>query len=103
MKDKTFYFFSTEITRREESGFSVIGGNNFGLTNIDVSKFFRGSGGCAMRSRVRRQQKAFFAGVPAATPGVQQYVALVGSSSSLALTGANPAFLQADDWGEVTS
>jgi hypothetical protein len=38
--DKTFYFFSTEITRRQESGFSVIGRNNFGLTNIDVSKFY---------------------------------------------------------------
>ena len=35
--DKTFYFFSTEITRRQESGFSDIGANNFGLTAIDVS------------------------------------------------------------------
>jgi len=30
-KDKTFYFFSYEITRRQESGFSSIGANNFGL------------------------------------------------------------------------
>src|SRR5207245_9000256 len=29
--DKTFYFFSYEITRRQESGFSSIGANNFGL------------------------------------------------------------------------
>jgi hypothetical protein len=30
-KDKTFYFFSYEITRRHETGFSSIGANNFGL------------------------------------------------------------------------
>jgi hypothetical protein len=31
-KDKTFYFFSYEYTQREETGFSSIGANNFGLT-----------------------------------------------------------------------
>ena len=93
VKDKTFYFFSTEITRREESGFSVIGGNNFGLTSIDVSKFYGAPAG-ALSIQGTAQQAAFLAGVPAATPGIQQYVALVGSSSSLALTGANPGFLQ---------
>ncbi len=31
-KDKTFYFFSYEYTQREETGFSSIGQNNFGLT-----------------------------------------------------------------------
>jgi hypothetical protein len=30
-KDKTFYFFAYEITRRQETGFSSIGQNNFGL------------------------------------------------------------------------
>ena len=40
------------------------------------------------------QQQAFLAAAPAATPGIQQYVALVGSSSSLALSGQNPGFLQ---------
>ncbi len=30
-RDKTFYFFSYEITRRHETGFSSIGANNFGL------------------------------------------------------------------------
>jgi len=33
-KDKTFYFFSYEITRRQETGFSSIGQDNFGLVNI---------------------------------------------------------------------
>ena len=30
-KDKTFYFFSYEITRRQETGFTNIGANNFGF------------------------------------------------------------------------
>ena len=30
-RDKTFYFFAYEITRRQETGFSSIGQNNFGL------------------------------------------------------------------------
>lgn len=30
-RDKTFYFFSYEITRRQETGFTNIGANNFGL------------------------------------------------------------------------
>src|SRR6267142_300438 len=31
-RDKTFYFFSYEYTQREETGFSSIGADNFGLT-----------------------------------------------------------------------
>lgn len=91
--DKTFYFFSTEITRRQETGFSVIGTNNFGLTSIDVSKFYGAPAG-VLTIQGTAEQKAFLAAVPSATPGIQQYVALVGSSSSLALTGKNPGFLQ---------
>src|SRR5580698_6584162 len=91
--DKTLYFFSTEITRREETGFSDIGSNNFGLTSIDVSRFYGAPAG-AFTVLGTPQQQAFLAAAPAATPGIQQYVALVGSSSSLALTGRNPGFLQ---------
>jgi len=90
--DKTFYFFSTEITRRQETGFSAIGAQNFGLTAIDVSKFYGAPAG-TLSVQGTAQQKAFLTAVPAATPGIQQYVALVGSSSSLALTGQNPTFL----------
>jgi len=35
-KDKTFYFFSYEITRRQETGFSSIGADNFGLVPTAV-------------------------------------------------------------------
>ncbi|MGB6472136.1 MAG: TonB-dependent receptor [Candidatus Acidiferrales bacterium] len=33
-RDKTFYFFSYEITRRQETGFTNIGANNFGLVPV---------------------------------------------------------------------
>src|SRR5260370_249555 len=36
-KDKTFYYFSYEITRRHETGFSSIGANNFDLVPFDTS------------------------------------------------------------------
>ncbi|WP_353072861.1 TonB-dependent receptor [Tunturiibacter gelidoferens] len=93
--DRTFYFFSTEITRRQETGFSDIGSNNFGLTSIDVSRFYGVPGG-ALTIQGTPEQQAFLqnAAVPPNTPGIQQYIALVGSGSSLATTGQNPAFLQ---------
>src|SRR5438309_9840216 len=35
-KDKTFYFASYEYTQREESGFSSIGINNFGMQTVTL-------------------------------------------------------------------
>jgi hypothetical protein len=36
-KDKTYYYFSYEITRRHETGFSSIGQGNFGLVPFDTT------------------------------------------------------------------
>jgi Carboxypeptidase regulatory-like domain len=36
-KDKTYYYFSYEITRRHETGFSSIGQNNFGLVPFNTT------------------------------------------------------------------
>src|ERR1700733_12237532 len=93
--DKTFYFFSTEITRRQETGFSDIGVDNFGLSNIDVSKFYGAPTG-ALVIQGTPQQQAFLQNpqLPANTPGIQQYISLVGSGSSIATSGKNPTFLQ---------
>jgi len=90
--NRTFYFLAAEMTRRQETGFSVIGRSNFGLSNIDASKFFGAPAG-ALTIQGTPQQAAFLSAVPAATPGIRQYVSLVGSSSALAVTGKNPAFL----------
>jgi hypothetical protein len=35
-KDKTFFFFSYELTRREETGFTAIGQDNFGFINSHI-------------------------------------------------------------------
>ena len=56
--NKTFYFFATEITRRQETGFSDIGRGNFGLTNIDVSKFYGAPAG-VLTIQGTPQQQAF--------------------------------------------
>src|SRR5271165_3187804 len=37
-KDKTFYYFAYEITRRHETGFSSIGQGNYGLTAFDTTQ-----------------------------------------------------------------
>ena len=96
-KDRSFYFFGTEITRREESGFTTIGSNNFGLVSTDASRFFGAPTG-AIVIQATPAQAAFFAGTPSAAGAsatFQSYLGAVASSSSLALTGKNPAFLQA--------
>ncbi len=36
-KDRTFYFLSFETTRRQESGFTNIGSNNFGLVSTTIN------------------------------------------------------------------
>ena len=49
-KDKTFYFFSFEGTRRQETGFTSIGRENFGLGHFDFSPL-RGPARSPRRSR----------------------------------------------------
>lgn len=90
--DKTFYFFGMEMTRRQETGFSIIGSNAFGLVPIDVSTFFGAPKG-AISIQGTPAQQAALSQIPATTPGIQSYIGLVGSGSSLATTGKNPAFL----------
>src|SRR5437868_5501813 len=63
VKDKTFFFFSFETTRRHETGFSSIGQNNFGLLPIDVSRFFGAPQGSVIFQGTSAQQ-AFLNGIP---------------------------------------
>ena len=95
-KDRTFFFFAAEITRRQETGFSDIGANSFSLLNIDASSLYGYPAG-SIYIQGTPEQKAFLSSLPAGAannPGIQQYLALIASSSSIALTGNNPAFLQ---------
>src|SRR5580700_1077927 len=91
-KDKTYFYFAYEITRRHETGFSDIGANNFGLVPFDTAQVGLPFG----TLQLTPDQVAFFTN-PAtlaaeADPaddaflaGVEQYAVLTGASSGQAI------------------
>jgi len=91
-KDKTYYYFAYEITRRHETGFASIGADNFGLVPFDATNIF--APGLVppgtFNIQVTPQQAAFLSspGLPPAL--LQQYAFLAGGSSAIALTGSYP-------------
>ncbi len=97
-KDKTFYYFAYEITRRHGTGFSSIGQGNFGLTPFDASAFFGAPAG-SVNLQLTPDQIGFLtnSSVDAllANPGlagaVAQYAEIAGASSGMAVNGAWPA------------
>jgi len=100
-KDKTFYYFSYEITRRHETGFSSIGQGNFGLTPFDASAFFLQPPG-TLNLQLTSDQVSFLtnpavdatvAGNPAYASEVAQYATLAGASSGQSVQGAWPTGL----------
>ena len=97
-KDKTYYFFSYEINRRHETGFSSLGQGNFGLSPFDASAFFGAPPG-SVNLQLTSDQIAFLANpavdaTVAASPAyageVGEYLGLVGASSGMALSGQWP-------------
>jgi Carboxypeptidase regulatory-like domain/TonB dependent receptor len=100
-KDKTFYFFSYEITRRQESGFSDIGSSlpgtgPFGLVPSTTPAV--PIPGLALL--LTPQQQAFVnnpavLGVPggAGVKFIQTLYSLAGSGSSVALSGIDPGLV----------
>jgi hypothetical protein len=115
-KDKTYYYFSYEITRRHETGFSSIGQDCLGsggqtcfglLNNVDLSNAFGLPGGTIQQGvNATSDQQAFFENLPAAeatlagispalAAGYGQeaalYATFVGGSSGIALNGSYPA------------
>lgn len=97
-KDKTYYFLSYELTRRQETGFSNIGNNRYGLTSsVDVGPLYGVPPG-VMTIQATPQQAAFLSQFlpPNPTPplllaALQQYAFLVGGSSGIAVNGQYPA------------
>src|SRR5271168_2057829 len=104
-KDKTFYFFSYEVTRRHETGFSSVGAPNgtFGMVGFDASPVFGAPPGSGFNIQATPDQAAYFqqtlpaalaqlgAISPALAAGYGQeaaaYAAFVGGSSGIALNG----------------
>jgi hypothetical protein len=97
-KDKTFYFFSYEITRRHETGFSSIGTNNFDLVPFDTATTAGGLVPFPLGTiQATAGQKAFLQGLTPAqvgaigVPNLLLYEELVGASSGMAVNGQWPA------------
>ncbi len=81
-KDKTFYYFSFETTRRHETGFSTIGEGNFGLVPLPNAASF----GLPASALVTPAQRAFLATVPISPLSVG-YAQLAAGGSGVALAG----------------
>lgn len=81
-KDKTFYFFSFETTRRQETGFSTIGANNFGFVPLSNAASF----GLPAGSLVTPDQAQFLAGAPV-NPLTVGYAQLAAGGAAVALQG----------------
>jgi hypothetical protein len=89
-KDKTFFFGSYEYTQREETGFSSIGINNFGL-----SPFNCGSG-CPLNGLLlTSDQSTAVLGLlgQGKVAVARDYAVLLGSASSVAVNGLDPGAL----------
>ena len=81
-KDRTFYFFSFETTRRQETGFSTIGSNNFGLVPLANAASF----GLPAGSVVTPDQAQYLATVPLSPISVA-YAQLAAGGAGVALQG----------------
>src|SRR5260221_5716624 len=87
-KDKTFFFGSYEYTQREETGFSSIGIDNFGLAPFNC-------GGCGLDGLQLTSDQStavlqLLGQGPVGQAIAQNYAALMGSASSVALNGLDP-------------
>src|SRR6266403_6327556 len=86
-KDKTFFFGSYEYTQREESGFSSIGVNNFGMQTVTLPT----PAGPLPVQLTGPQATAVNALLTSGVPALQtlgvQYGVFMGSASSVALNG----------------
>src|SRR5882757_1653430 len=88
-KDKTFFFGSYEYTQREETGFSSIGVNNFGLAPFNC-------GGCGLDGLLMTSDQSTAVLQLLGTGQInaaKSYAALVGSASSVALFGVDPGLI----------
>ncbi len=94
-KDKTFYFFSYEVTRRHETGFSSIGQGNFGLAPFDTTNVGLPFGTLQLTpAQVGFLTNPAVLATEGASPAyageVGQYAAFVGASSGMAVNAAWP-------------
>src|SRR5216683_2346626 len=90
-KDKTFAFLSYEYTQREESGFSSIGINKFGMVPVTLPP---AAGGLTVQltpDQAKAVNSLFAAAAATSNPNLAKlaasYAVFMGSASSVALNG----------------
>ncbi len=88
-KDKTFFFGSYEYTQRDETGFSSIGINNFGMAPFNCGT------GCPLNGLMLTPDQSaatlqLLGQGPLGTAVAAQYAFLMGSASSVALNKLDP-------------
>ena len=94
-KDKIYWFLSYEGNFRQETGFSTIGANNFGLIPFDASPLFGAPAGTAV-FQLTPDQAAFIGSNltnPAVAPLIPTYLGLAARASGAAVNGAWPLAL----------
>jgi hypothetical protein len=108
-KDKTFYYFSYEVTRRHETGFSSIGSDNFGLIPFDTASTAGGLVPLPLGTiQATPEQAGFLQGLTPAqaaaigVPNLVAYESLIGASSGMAVNGKWPVAMGGQP-GFVTS
>jgi len=99
-KDKTYYYFSYEITRRHETGFSSIGQGNFGLAAFDTTQVGLPFGTLQLTPGSSGQIGFLTSPTvlaaeanPAVALAVATYAEIAGASSGMAVNGAWPTNL----------
>ncbi len=99
-KDRTFFYFSYETTRRRETGFSNIGANNFDLVPFNATALAPYLGGLDLGNLQLTADQAAFATklagfVPAAPavygPALAGYLAAYGGASGVGVNGTLPS------------
>ena len=96
-KDKTYYYFAYEVTRRHETGFSSIGQDNYGLQGFDTSQVGLPFGTIQLTpGQIGFLTNPLVLGAeadPAYLGEVEKYVVLSGASSGQAIQGFWPTQL----------
>jgi len=90
-KNRTFYFLSFESTRRHETGFSVIGADNFGLVPLTVPGLGTFQVTPAQADFIGANAAAF--SLPSTDPRyelISSYLFLTAASSEVATNGVQP-------------
>ena len=101
-KDKTYYYFSYEVTRRHETGFSSLPtatdpsfASYYGLTPVDISPILGAPANSfpeILATSGPSGQAAFLASHEVPVPSLQLYAFMVGASSGIALNGSYPSW-----------